>query len=183
MSSSVKTISVQRWYLEMHENLGREMSHPVPEIRVVRMPVPSTDYYRTLYNAVGESWKWIDRNLLDDDELQKIIHDELVEIYVLRVDGEPAGYGELDRRQLEGRPLKGHQPGEIELAYFGVIERFHRRGLGKYLLNWLILRAWAYEPSRLWLHTCELDHPAALPLYTSSGFKIFDERQIEQVVE
>lgn len=174
----MKTISVQRWYLEMRENLGREMSHPVPEVRVVRMPKPSADYYRTLYNAVGEPWKWIDRNLLDNDELEKIIHDDAVEFYVMRVNDEPAGYGELDRRELEGRT-----PGEIELAYFGLVERFHGRGLGKFLLNWLILRAWAYEPERLWLHTCELDHPAALSLYKKAGFKVFDERTIEQVVK
>lgn len=169
----MKTIPVQRWYLEMRENRGREMSHPVPEIRVVRMPAPSADYYRTLYNAVGEKWKWIDRNLLDDRELEAIIHDDLVEFYVMRVEDVPVGYGELDRRRS----------GEIELAYFGLIERYHGRGLGKYLLNWLILRAWAYEPARLWLHTCELDHPAAKGLYQSAGFEIYDERTIEQVVK
>jgi len=170
----VKTISVQRTYLEMRGNMGREMSHPLPEVRVIRMPSPSVDYYRTLYNAVGEPWKWIDRNLLDDDELAAIIQDELVEFYILRIDGEPAGYGELDRRKTEEN--------EIELAYFGLLEKYQGRGLGKYFLNWLILRAWAYEPTRLWLHTCELDSPAALALYEKAGFKVFDRRQIEQVI-
>ncbi|REJ67482.1 MAG: GNAT family N-acetyltransferase [Planctomycetota bacterium] len=172
-SRPLKTISVRRWYLEMRENLGRELSHPVPGTRVTRAIAPSVRYYRTLYNAVGAKWKWIDRDLLSDEELAETIQDERVEVYVLRVDGEPAGYGELDRRQGD----------EIELAYFGLLGKYTGRGLGKFLLNWLVLRAWAYSPSRLWLHTCELDHPAARPLYQQAGFEVFDERMIDQRVE
>ena len=74
--------------------------------------------------------------------------------------GAPAGFGELDRRQ----------PGEIELAYFGLMPDAIGQGLGVWLLHETIDLAWSYEPERLWLHTCTLDHPRALPLYQRAGF-------------
>jgi hypothetical protein len=44
-----------------------------------------------------------------DEQLAAIIQDPANELYVLHVDGAPAGMAELDRRR----------PDEIELAYFG----------------------------------------------------------------
>ena len=88
------------------------------------------------------------------------------------VDGQPAGYSELDRRE----------PGQIELAYFGLFPQFIGQGLGKYFLGWTLDRAWSYGPDRVWLHTCDLDHPAALPNYQQAGFVVFDEQMIQQVV-
>ena len=39
----------------------------------------------------------------------------------------------------------------------------------------------ALAPQRLWLHTCDLDGPRALPLYQRAGFVAYDQR-IEKVV-
>jgi hypothetical protein len=33
--------------------------------------------------------------------------------------------------------------------------------------------AWSLSPTRVWLHTCTLDHPAALPNYVKRGFSPF----------
>ena len=96
---------------------------------------------------------------------EKGIEDEAVEIYVLYADGAPAGFAELDRRSR----------GEIELAYFGMMPFFIGRGLGRYLLAWAIERAWSYEPERLAVNTCTLDHPKALPLYQQLGFKPYKQ--------
>jgi GNAT superfamily N-acetyltransferase len=52
---------------------------------------------------------------------------------------------------------------------------FIGQGLGKYFLRWAVERAWEYRPRRLWLHTCTLDHPAALPNYLKAGFVLFKE--------
>ena len=54
--------------------------------------------------------------------------------------------------------------------------------LGKYFLHCVLDKAWAHAPGRVWLHTCELDHPAALPTYLQAGFVVFDEQLVEQVV-
>jgi len=42
--------------------------------------------------------------------------------------------------------------------------------------------AWASDPSRIWVHTCDLDHPRALGNYQEAGFKVFGqavEREID----
>ena len=39
---------------------------------------------------------------------------------------------------------------------------------------------WSHQPRRIWVHTCDLDHPAALPNYLKAGFQIYDEVTIDQ---
>ena len=57
-----------------------------------------------------------------------------------------------------------------EIAYFGLMPRFIGQGLGGWLLRKAIARAWEGESRRIWLHTCTLDHPSALPNYLRHGF-------------
>ena len=168
----MKTVPVKTFYLELLQRSDREVPPPMEGIEVVRVEKPSTGFYRTLYDAVGNDWNWVNRRLMSDDELRQIIHDDLVEIYVLHVEAAPAGYAELDRRA----------DGQIELAYFGLLPEFTGKGLGKYLLNWTIRKAWTYAPRRIWVHTCVLDHAAALPMYLGAGFEIFDEKLVDQVM-
>jgi GNAT superfamily N-acetyltransferase len=168
----MKTISVRTLYLEMLQPPEQTGGPPTGGVEIVRLRRPPVPFYRFLYDAVGRDWNWVDRKLLSDDQLEAIIHDDLVEIYVLYLDGMPAGFCELDRRTE-------HQ---IELAYFGLMPRFLGKGLGKYFLHWIVHRAWSYKPGRVWLHTCALDHPAALPTYLEAGFVIFDEKVVDQVV-
>ena len=33
--------------------------------------------------------------------------------------------------------------------------------------------AWALRPERVWVHTCTLDHPAALANYEARGMRIY----------
>jgi hypothetical protein len=40
--------------------------------------------------------------------------------------------------------------------------------------------AWGYEPKRFCLHTCTLDHPAALPNYLKAGFVLFKQEAIRR---
>jgi len=136
---------------------------PRPDLTVVRAVKPTVSFYRYLYNMVGEQWQWVDRHKLSDEQLAAIIRDPAVEVYVLYVNGVPAGYAELDRRQFP----------DIELAYFGIMPEFIGQKLGPYLLRWSIDKAFSYSPRRLWLHTCTLDHPKALATYRRAGFQIY----------
>ena len=43
------------------------------------------------------------------------------------------------------------------------------------MLTDAIDRAWVFGTQRVWLHTCTLDHPAALGNYLARGFKVFKE--------
>ena len=81
----------------------------------------------------------------------------------MSVRGAPAGYFEL-RRDDEA---------DVEIAYFGLLHQFLGRGLGAHLLTEAVERAWAIGATRVWLHTCSLDHPAALPNYVKRGFTAY----------
>ncbi len=149
-------------YLEMTE---RPAHTPVPvphrtRAALLRASNPGPEFYRYLYDRVGEAWLWYERRALSDQALAAIVNDERVEIYVLYIDGVPAGFFELDRRE---------EP-DIELAYFGLLPEFIGRRLGPYLLSSAIDLAWTYEPKRLLVNTNTLDHPKALPLYQRFGF-------------
>jgi GNAT superfamily N-acetyltransferase len=152
-------------YLQMFSNPRQVVPRPRDDLAVIRATKPTLAYYRFLYGAVGKDWNWTSRKKLSDIALARIIHDPRDEVHVLYVDGVPAGFAELDRR-VEG---------EVEISQFGLMSGFIGRGLGKYFLNWTVLRAWSYNPRRLWLHTCTEDHPSALPNYLKAGFAIYKE--------
>jgi GNAT superfamily N-acetyltransferase len=168
----MKTIPVRTFYLQMHGPPEARISPPREGIEVVRMERPEIGFYRTLYDVVGRNWNWINRKLMSDDELRALIHDERVEFHVLYVEQAPAGFCEMDRRV----------DGEVELVYFGLAPDYIGQGLGRYFLHRILLQAWSYAPKRVWLHTCELDHEAALPTYRKAGLVVYDERVIMQKV-
>ena len=165
-------VQVRVYYLEMLTPNGRTVKAPRGELAVLHARGPSVAYYRFLYNAVGKDYHWYSRGRLSDAELAALIQDPRDEVHVLHVDGVPAGFAELDRRQ----------PGDIELVQFGLIGDFIGQGLGKYFLQWVIDKAWSYGPKRFWLHTCTLDHPAALPNYQKAGFAIYKEEAITREI-
>ncbi len=149
-------------FLEMKRQPdGPPPEAPIDGVTVDLEEAPSVKFYRHLYDAVGAPWLWYERRLLDDEALTAIIGDPAVEVYVLRVAGAVAGYSELDLRALP----------DIDIAYFGLVPEFIGRRLGTYLLGWTVARAWARRPLRLLVNTCTLDHPKALALYESFGFK------------
>src|SRR3546814_3125368 len=110
-----------------------------------------------------------------DSERAGILADDRVEVFVLHVDGTPAGYFELDRRDQPGGT-----GGTIDLAYFGLMAHCVGRGRGRYLLHAAIEHAWSYAPERLTVNTNTMDHPRALPLYQKLGFTLY--RQEEQEI-
>ena len=61
----------------------------------------------------------------------------------------------------------------MEIAYFGLAPGAIGLGLGKHLLSCAVRDAWAAGPSRVWVHTCTLDHPHALPNYQTRGFTVY----------
>lgn len=163
-------VEVTVHYLEMRAPFA---NHPPPsrdDVAVVHAKRPSVAYYRFLYNAVGRDYYWLSRRKLNDTQLSAIIQDPGTEVHVLHVHGCPAGFAELDRREQ----------GEIELVQFGLMPEFIGQGLGTWFLRWTIDKASSYQAQRLWLHTCTLDHPAALRTYTKAGFVIYRTEDIRR---
>ena len=151
-------------YLEMlHQPEDMSTLSDPEQASVKKIDQPTLSFYRYLYCTIGEPWRWYERRVLSDDELTIIIHDSDVSIYVLYSHGSPAGYFELD----------GRIESEVELAYFGLLPQFIGRGLGSWLLNRALATAWYRKPKRVWVHTCNLDHPNALLCYQKAGFKAY----------
>lgn len=116
--------------------------------------------YRALYRLVGEDWLWFSRLVMPDDELRSILNDTGVHVFSLRAGERDAGILELDFRR----------PDDCELAFFGLAPGVIGKGIGRTLMNKALERAWSQPIKRLWVHTCTLDHPAALGFYQRSGF-------------
>lgn len=129
---------------------------------VLRMETVDVPYYRYLYRAVGESWRWRDRIVMSEAELYNALSDPNTTVDVLYVGGVPAGYIELTQRE-----------GSTEVAYFGLRPAYMGRGLGKHLLSWGVAQAWSSGAQRIWLHTCNLDGPHALENYLKRGFSTY----------
>ncbi|MDX6748419.1 GNAT family N-acetyltransferase [Geminicoccaceae bacterium 1502E] len=147
-------------YLEM---TARPAPRPVParaDLALRRVASADLDWYRGLFRQVGEPWLWASRLVLSDQELATILHDPLVDLYAVEKDGRAEGILELDRRF----------PPDIELAFFGVAPSLVGTGAGRWLMEQALDLAWRHAPRRFWVHTCSLDHPAALAFYQRSGF-------------
>ena len=166
----MEQVDVTVSYLEMLAPAIRPAPVPRDDLSVLHMPSPGVPYYRSLYNAVGKDFHWLGRRKMSDEALAAILADPLNVLHVLHIDGEPAGLAELDQRQ----------PNEIELSQFGLMRDFIGKGLGKWFLQWALAKAWSYAPNRIWLHTCTLDHPAALPNYLKAGFVLLKQEVIRR---
>ena len=116
--------------------------------------------YRTIYAKVGGPWRWRDRFIWTDAEIDAYLSSPDVAIWVLAVDDELAGYFELQR----------HSVGHVEIAYFGLVRAFMGRGLGGWLLTRAVEESFRLGADRVTLHTCTLDAAAALPNYLARGF-------------
>ncbi len=126
---------------------------------------------RALYRLVGEQWGWIDKLGWSDQDWERYAADEHLRTFIASWRGATAGYYELRRDDAQA----------VEVAYFGLAPDFIGRGLGGALLTDALKRAWAWDARRVWLHTCTLDHPAALKNYLARGMQVYDQktRQVE----
>lgn len=158
-----------RTYLEQ-TNLDelRPAAPPGEDVAVLQVEDCAPSLWRRLYGDVGAAYHWVDRLGWTDAEIQAYLSDPAVSLWVLSVKGEVAGYFELRRH-----PEDEVRTFSVEIAYFGLLPPYVGQGLGKYLLSEAAARAWTLQPSRVWLHTSTLDHPAALPNYLARGFSIF----------
>jgi GNAT superfamily N-acetyltransferase len=165
-------VDVKVFYLEMLAPCRRDVPPPREGLTVIQARKPTVAFYRFLYNTVGQQYHWYSRGRLSDAALAAIIQDPLDEVHVLYAEWTPAGFAELDRRNED----------DIELVQFGLMPEFIGQGLGTWFLQWTIDTAWSYRPRRLWLHTCTLDHPAALPNYQKAGFSLYKTDMIQREI-
>jgi len=145
-------------FLEMHE--PKDLPNVLPNTFFELLPKPvDVNDYREYYYSVGEKHFWLDRMVMPDEELFQKINAANVDIYIFKVNNEAAGYIEFVKEEKF-----------VEILYFGLLPAFIGKGYGKYFLQWVIAKAWSYQPEWIQLNTCTLDHPNALSTYKKAGF-------------
>ena len=150
---------------------------PIPQsaLSLRRLEAPGPAAYRHLFRLVGARWLWFSRLIMDDAELVAIIRHPQVELFAVAAhDSAEAGMLELDFRE----------PGECELAFIGLVPELAGRGHGRWLLAEALRLAWRQDEERpgirrVHVHTCTLDHPAALAAYRRAGFTAY-RRAVER---
>lgn len=159
-------VEVTRTYLQIErpEDLNAAWVSD-PGVRVDQLKDCPASFYRYLYTEVGRFYHWIDKLPWTDEMISSQLARPEITFWVMYVDGAPAGYFELER----------HSDGSTEVAYFGLLQEFLGRGLGKHLLSYAVRQAWDDGANRVWLHTCTLDDAAAMPNYLKRGFKPFKQ--------
>jgi len=116
------------------------------------------------YKNIGKKYQWKDRLIWSDLIWKDYVYNEKLFTYILKDKEEMAGYFEL----IFYKDTK-----ETEIAYLGVLEEYFGIKLGGYLLSEAIKNSFSMGSSRVWVHTCSLDHKNALSNYLSRGMKIF----------
>ncbi|MEU8273051.1 GNAT family N-acetyltransferase [Microbispora bryophytorum] len=168
-------MDVTTWYLEQTNPADlRPGRPPTLPAQVVRAEVPTPEFSRFLYTAVGGDWQWTNRLPWTWKQWRDWLDRPGVETWVAWVRGTPAGYAEL----------VAQDGGAVEIVNFGLLPYAIGQGLGGWLLGEAAARAWDLAERwrgreatrRVWVHTCSLDGPAALANYRARGFRLYDEK-------
>ena len=123
------------------------------------------------YKNIGKKYRWTDRLIWSETEWIKYISNSKVETYILKVEEDLAGYFEL---------IIHTNPQEIEIAYLGLLEEYHDKKLGGYLLSEAIKKSFIKKNiKRVWVHTCTLDHKNAIKNYLARGMTIYKKETIK----
>ena len=155
-------------YLEIRER--PQATIPDSLLTLKRVEVPQPEHYRELFRLIGAPWLWFSRLIMDDAHLASIIQHPRVELYsVIDQNGREVGMLELDFREAH----------ECELSFIGLIPELSGIGHGRWLLAEAVQRGWREDVRRMHVHTCSLDHPAALSAYRRAGFTPF-KRAVER---
>ncbi|AQR73848.1 GNAT family N-acetyltransferase [Sphingomonas sp. LM7] len=146
--------------LEMRSKPPLRPAPPSP-LKLSHWPAPDSEKYRALFRRVGAPWLWFSRLVMAEAALRRILDDERIEVYAAT---DRAGI-ELGMLELDFRTQ-----GVCELSYFGLVPELTGKGNGGWLMAQALGLAWRKGVARVWVHTCTLDHPAALGFYRRHGF-------------
>jgi GNAT superfamily N-acetyltransferase len=150
--------AVTVWHL-VHNGV---LPDPVPQPAGFDLVEPQRDHAAwsaRMYAQIGKPWHWVDRRDWTGKQWQAWVNSPGYWLGVVEQAGEPVGYAEL--------------VGNTEIGFLGIDTKAAGVGLGRWLLIDVVRRALSRpDTAALTVHTCSLDHPAALANYTARGFTI-----------
>ena len=159
------SLKVKRNYLEIYSIDDLIDVKIIPnEFKIELNDPPNFQLNKFFYKNIGKNYRWIDRLLWNDNQWINYATNKNLKTYILKNKNDLAGYFELIYHLSEN---------EVEIAYLGLLEEYHNKKLGSYLLSIAIKESFLQKPKRVWVHTCSLDHKNALNNYLSRGMKVF----------
>ena len=162
--------NVERNYLEIYSIEDLKTSEDVSSEYYVQLINPEDfQLNKFFYKNIGKKHHWVDRLVWSERQWINYVSDKYVKTYVLKNKDDLVGYFEL---------IIHKDNNEVEIAYLGILEEYHNKKLGSYLLSVAIKNSFLEKTQRVWVHTCSLDHKNALNNYLSRGMKIFKKETI-----
>ena len=128
---------------------------------------PNGAVNKRFYQEVGGAWNWNACAEWSTERWNEYLRSNPVTTVVLVLNEEEIGYGEFINRD-----------GDVEILSFGLLGPNHGQGLGGPSLELVVRCAWTIGAvDHVWLHTCDDDHPRALPNYQRCGFEVYDIKE------
>lgn len=161
---------IERNYLEINSLKDLRNSEIFSREYSVQLVKPANfQLNKFFYKIVGKKHRWVDRLIWTDKQWIDYSTNEKIKTYILKKNNDLVGYFEL---------LLHKDKNEVEIVYLGLLEEYHNKKLGCYLLSSAIKNSFLEKPKRVWVHTCSLDHKNALKNYLARGMKIFKKETI-----
>ena len=158
-------LEIQRYYLEINsiKDLS-EIVKPSDIYEVNLIDPPDFQLNKFFYKQIGKKYHWTDRLQWSDQKWINYVSYKKLYTFILQYNEDLVGYFEL---------IHHDDKNEIEIAYFGILEKYYGKKIGGFLLSEAIKESFLFKVNRVWLHTCTLDHKNALQNYISRGMKVF----------
>ncbi len=162
---------VTTWYLD-YEGPSLDMPSWPAGVMLLEAEVASPELSQFLFCAVGTPWHWFSRLTWTYQDWLDYFATQQVRTWVLYQRGTPAGFVELRKDEAHS----------VELKFFGLMPHATGQGLGPRLAQAAVALAQQWQATKVWVHTCSEDHPAALKTYQAAGFVIQQTvTELEQV--
>lgn len=118
--------------------------------------------FHRLFRDIGRDWLWA--GLIGMGEAGIAARLAQRDVLSLAVEADGAAVGMLD--------LETGREG-AEIVYFGFVPGWIGKGAGAWLMDEAKRIAAEAGQHRLWLHTCNFDHPRAVDFYRRQGFRVY----------
>ena len=161
---------VERNYLEINSLKDlKESINSLNQYSIELVDPADFQLNKFFYKKIGEKHHWVDRLSWSEKEWINYTADQKIRTFILKNKDDLAGYFEL---------IVHDDKNETEIAYLGLLEEYHDKKLGSFLLSSAIKNSFQENTKRVWVHTCSLDHKNALHNYIARGMKIFKKETI-----
>ena len=142
------------------------------DLKILNVKKPDPAFARWFYRSVGKKWYWVDRYYWSLGEWEEWIYGSNISMWTMELLGNFIGF----------YMLHPQSEANIEVAYFGLLPGYIGGGFGGHLLTNALNEAFSMDATRVWIHTCSLDHPYALRNYKARGMKVYKvERDVQPI--